>query len=726
MSLSEALYSGVTGLQVHQTALDVIGNNIANVDTVGFKASSVSFQDQLSQTLSSGQGSTGAIGGENPSQVGLGVSVGSIAKDQTQGTLEATGNTANMAIQGNGFFLVGNGSSTYYTRDGSFNLDNDGYLVNDSGMSLLGYTANASGQIDTSQPITSSSTLNVPVGTLTSLKQTTTATLGGNLDASSAVQTTQLNLAGEVDYGSSPGTITNTVYDSSGNAHTIGVEFGTEVQYGGSVPAGAPAGAIGQISVTLNVDSNLQSPQTLYIVQSGNPATNSFVFAGAAGNITGSNLTATVPGSNGASNFAVQLNFSGLTAANSVTASVDGQTSPTPEASTQLDLAGNLNLNGTFPVTLTKNVVQLVNGSPKSYTVTTTISSPTVATTGGATPTGARDQYNVKISYDTVPPTGATTLYDSSAGDGSPLYYVPGSGFVTADASGNVLGSNIELTGGSVPTTSTNSGMQIAANFPIEVGLSNLTATSVQGTANGQAGPVPTATAALDVYDGLGVQHDLEVTFQRQLVGPGAPAGSTAAWSWSATENGNVVATSSSTGNALLYFNSSGSLINSTNQTVTVTPAGGATPFKVALNLDALTQNSATDSVSAQSQDGFPVGTLQSFTVSDSGLITGVFSNGQTSTLGQVAMASFSNPNGLESVGQNLYAAADNAGQPEVGVPNLSGRGQITTGYVEQSNVDLSTEFTNLIVFQRGFEANTRIVSVVDQLLQDVLNMKQA
>src|SRR5579871_1522716 len=173
----QAMFSGVSGLQVHQTKLDVIGNNIANVNTVGFKAGSVTFEDQLAQTLRASAGPGLNTGGSNPAQVGLGVQLGAIDTLQSQGNLQTTGINTDLAIQGAGFFMVGNGTNVNYTRDGSFDLDSSGQLVNPAnGNKLLGYNVDANGVIDTTETIGSTSTLKIPIGTLTSVKQTTAAT----------------------------------------------------------------------------------------------------------------------------------------------------------------------------------------------------------------------------------------------------------------------------------------------------------------------------------------------------------------------------------------------------------------------------------------------------------------------------------------------------------------------------------------------------------------------
>src|SRR5437588_8188255 len=150
----QAMFSGVSGLQANQTKMDVIGNNIANVNTVGFKAGRVSFEDQLSQTMRAASAPNGNQGGTGPEQVGLGVMTGAIDTLQSQGNLQTTGKTTDLAIQGDGLFMVSQGSGIQYTRDGNFDVDAAGTLVNKAtGERLLGFAANSNGVIDTTVPI---------------------------------------------------------------------------------------------------------------------------------------------------------------------------------------------------------------------------------------------------------------------------------------------------------------------------------------------------------------------------------------------------------------------------------------------------------------------------------------------------------------------------------------------------------------------------------------------
>src|SRR5690554_3067873 len=160
--MQRSLYSGVTGLRNHQTKLDVIGNNIANVNTVGFKSSRVRFQDVFSQTIRGATAPLGGRGGTNAAQIGMGMTIAAIDTLHTQGSPQYTGNPDDMAIQGKGYFVVTDGANQFYTRDGAFSRGVDGDLVNSAnGMKLLGWRADADGVIDTETALT---TLNIPLG----------------------------------------------------------------------------------------------------------------------------------------------------------------------------------------------------------------------------------------------------------------------------------------------------------------------------------------------------------------------------------------------------------------------------------------------------------------------------------------------------------------------------------------------------------------------------------
>lgn len=413
------MLAGVASIKAQQTRMNIIGNNLANVNTTAFRGSRVTFQDMLAQTIRGASRPTDSLGGTNAIQYGLGVLVAGTDTNTEQGSLNATNRPTDFAVQGNGFFVVGNGSRTAFTRDGSFDLDANGDLVHRAtGERLLGWSADpASGEIDTNSPITGASSIRIPLGARTAVQETTSVTWAGNLDS------------------------------------------------------------------------------------------RAFSNAG------------------------------------------------------------------------TQEVSSIVR-----------------------------------------------------------------------------------------------------------------------------------------VYDALGGEHDIQLTITESAT-PNE-------WTWSVSSlSGDVV-----TGSGTLEFDpSNGRLLTGSPGAVTVTPPGasGVPPFFPSLDFSALSQLATEMQVQASSQNGYAPGSLSSFSVNSDGVITGLYSNGLTRPIGQIAMAIFPNAAGLERQGSNLWRATDNSGIPVVGTPRTGGRGQINSGFLEQSNVDIGNEFTDLIVTQRGFQANTRVVTTVDEMLQDLINMKR-
>ena len=202
-----SLSTAVSGLRNHQTKLDVVGNNIANVNTVGFKYGVARFQDIFSQTLRGATAPLGGTGGINPMQVGLGMGISSIATVHEQGAITGTGRETDLAINGRGFFIVSDGYQNYYTRDGSFTRDASGVLVNANGLKLLGWVGE---ETDTSQPL---GEICIPIGESMIASATENMVFTGNLDA------------GAADDGSYEYEYPTYVYDSLGNMHYLNVAF---------------------------------------------------------------------------------------------------------------------------------------------------------------------------------------------------------------------------------------------------------------------------------------------------------------------------------------------------------------------------------------------------------------------------------------------------------------------------------------------------------------------
>jgi flagellar hook protein FlgE len=266
---------------------------------------------------------------------------------------------------------------------------------------------------------------------------------------------------------------------------------------------------------------------------------------------------------------------------------------------------------------------------------------------------------------------------------------------------------------GTIDTTTT------ATDVVIPIGTRTTALPTSAGTLTGNldasAAVGATTSTTLNAYDSLGVRHSVKVTFTKT----GANT-----WDWAAaTDPADTDASTTTTGT--IDFTSGGLYNAATGSPLSITLASGSTsPLDVPLDFSAMTQYSGASAVSSQT-DGFSSGTLVTFTIGSAGDITGVFSNGQTQLLGQIAMASFVNPGGLLRNGQNLFVESSASGGPNVGIPATGGRGTITTGSLEMSNVDLATQFTSMITAQRGFQANGRVITTSDEMLQELVNLKR-
>lgn len=404
-----SMYAGVSGLRNHQTRLDVIGNNIANVNTIGFKSSRVTFKDLFSQTLRAATSAHGGRGGSNPVQVGLGMTLASIDTDHGDGSIQYTGKGTDLAIEGSGFFIIRNGNTLMYTRAGNFDLDEEGYLV----VPGTGYRVQG-------------------------------------LDLASGVE---------------------------GKLIDIRVSTGT----------------------TFN-----------------------------------------------------------------------------PVATTYVEFANNLNVE-------------------------------------------------------------------------------------------------------------TEPGAEISAPF--------------------------------EVYDSLGRMHTVVITFTRE----DAPN----SWSWQISPPAGSSGVLG--GSGVLVFDSKGVLSSPTTMpTITIGMTGtGADPIEITLDFSAVTGAAGETSIAIAYRDGAPQGSLQSYSIDGAGNIVGEFSNGMIRTVGQIALARFANPAGLMKVGNTAFVESNNSGLKQIGQAGTAGFGSIASSSLEMSNVDLSLEFTEMIVTQRGLQANSRIITTSDEVLQEVVNLKR-
>jgi flagellar hook protein FlgE len=410
--MMQSMYSGVAGLNTQQTEMDVIGDNIANVSTVGFKSSDAIFEEALAQTMQGASTPTKNLGGSNPVQIGLGVQIGSIQVSQSQGSLTNTGKNTDLAVDGAGFFVMGGpGGEKYFTRDGAFGLDGQCHLVSPSnGYFVEGWQADVDGNIKSDQPV---SPIQVPLGSSIVARASDAGAMEGNLDSGTAV--------------------------------------------GGQV------------------------------------------------------------------------------------------------------------------------------------------------------------------------------------------------------------------------------------------------------------------TSAINLYDSLGNCRSVTLTFTNE---------GNNSWSWAASGSG-VKAGSKNQGT--ITYNPDGVVVSSTGTVELDNSATGAqSPQDIALDFTKTTQYAASSTMSPANQNGYPAGTLDSFTISATGVVTGTFTNGINKAVGQIALANFSNPSALQRMGNSLFQPSNNSGLANVGTAQSGGRGAINTGTLEASNVRLADQFTDMIQTERAYEANSKIISVADEMLQDLVNLKRA
>ena len=466
--MMRSLFSGVSGLQNHQTRMDVIGNNIANINTTGFKRNRVNFQDIIYQQLQGAARPTEDMGGVNPKEVGLGMTVASIDTLHIQGAFQTTGVGTDLALQGTGFFILEDMGKQLFTRAGAFSLDADGVLVNPAnGMKVQGWMAREMDGytvLDVSRPVEQ---LNIPVGGKDPAKATTLINFACNLDK--RIPELPENPAGN-QVRESTWTTTIDIYDSFGDKHIMQVEF-TRVP-----------GTANSWNAAVTVDPQNEEP------------TNTTIGFGE-----------DAPAVGGPTTFVVNFSNNGT-----LLSAEDG--------------AGNVS--------------------------------------------GASGQVQMNVAYD-------------------------------------------------VQTATPNEdGTLVRQEFVLDLGA-----------------------------------------------------------------------------------------------------VGGFT--------NSITQYAESSSTKAVEQDGRTMGYLDDFKIDTSGIITGVFSNGTTRILGQVAIASFPNQGGLEKAGDNTFRVSNNSGSANIGPSGIAGKGKIISGTLEMSNVDMADQFVDMIVTQRGFQANSKTIQTADQLLQELLTLKR-
>lgn len=688
-----SLFAGVSGLRNFQQQLDIIGNNIANSQTAGYKSSRVTFQDLLSQTTRGAVAPGLNTGGVNPLQFGLGAGIGAIDINMNQGNLLTTGRQLDLAISGNGFFKVSDGTTNFYTRNGAFDIDQAGNLVStNTGFIVQGFQA-TDGVLD----LTSVGNIGIPVGVVLPAQATTTVSMVGNLDSSaqqtgSVLQTDTLlatELAADdndMDGLYASGSLNSRIAGLQPGISTISVAAtdgsGTAVSFSLTYVGTDAAASDGQFNSLEDLRQEID-----------NALTNNFAatIAANSGQIT---ITHSDGGGTGSlvitsNNSSLQSALSGLT---NIAYAAGGGTNTSDvfsHTATEADLLTNLrNSTGTSLGLQAADTID-INGDLGGNAITTS----TFTVLGASTLASFNNQIQTAFSI-----TNQSNNVEVNNGRVS----------ITGDGGSNYAISNIDISTGGT-----------RANFD---GVFDSTSGNYATLQNAQ----DTHVTSFIAHDSDGAQHT--VTIKLNIRDQSGGAGQ---WVFdiesTETATGVVETVSPSTGS--ISFSGDGSLLSFSPLQVQIQPAGIGNTIDLVLDpgtiagFDGLVSFENESSARFSSITGYASGELQNISINQDGLITGNFTNGQTQTLAQLALALFDNPAGLEKAGNNNFLPTLNSGVPTDAPAGNGGRGILIPSALEGSNVDLAEEFVTLITAQRGFQTNARIITTADEILGELVNL---
>ena len=816
MGLSSVFNTAVTGLQASETTIDVAGNNVANSNTIGFKKSEALFTTQFLQTLSLGSGPTaGGTGGTNPRQVGLGVQVGAIRTEFSQGTIAISSNPSDLALQGDGFFVVRAATGEQlYTRNGKFELNSSSELVTSNGERLLGFGVDDNFQIQSTilQP------LSIPLGSAAVAKATENVFLEGTLTPTGDIADTAEIIQSRVFSDGSRGVPTDLPANSLNTVNapsTALIGTATADTASGAVSSGTYRYKIVYVS-----PDGYESPASAEMgpITVTNPATDTVQFTGIATPPPDFSATRIYRASGTGPTFDYKYIAdvpSGTATYDDI--SIDPPAAPppgTPASLTESTLAigsysyyvswyNSISGLESRPTSIVgpqavsvagqritlKNIPQPPGGAPPEYdsvriyrSLSDTASQPTeqyrVATlaAGAASDTyidGASDAtINVstnKINLDGPPISLGMTLDNLVYRDGSNYVHAFQTGATFEPGTFTFTGRKGDraLTSQTLDVTSTttvqnmidfmeesmgvqaiegNEGGSITASSQIqfvgnkgvdnklEIRLSGMQFTPTGSTSTSQINMQYTSTQQAEgqsavadfvVYDSLGIPLSVRVTTVLE-----SRSGTETVYRWFADSGDNDPTTgnSISVGTGEIRFNGEGKFLSSTSNSVALSRENvpSTSPLEFTLDFNQLSGLSADrSSLAATRQDGFPPGKLTSYLIGEDGKIRGVFDNGTERDLGQIRMARFANPTGLDQRGQNLYATAVNSGLPVLGNPGEQGIGTVVSGAVEQSNTDISKSLIDLITASTQYRGNARVITAAQQLLDELLNLRR-
>ncbi|EHE6829015.1 flagellar hook protein FlgE [Campylobacter jejuni] len=838
--MMRSLWSGVSGLQAHQVAMDVEGNNISNVNTTGFKYSRADFGTMFSQTVKIATAPTDGRGGSNPLQIGLGVSVSSTTRIHSQGSVQTTDKNTDVAINGDGFFMVSDdgGLTRYLTRSGDFKLDAYGNFVNNAGFVVQGWNINWDTQsIDSSrtpQNIFIDPGMHIPAA------KSTEVAIKANLNSGLSVGTAKTPIYGLDSvhgFNKKDGTAKNEndtgitqFYTTSKNSVEV-TEKGVDCAALFNGKGDGLNLRDGQGIWVSYADSKFSTdvPNGVNVFNPNTQATqNGVIFWGDENNAV--NLDITLNGVRIQNNSIKSLDQA-IEYINTFTAPTDTREGTGVKAVRKADGSGiefiNTNADGTTdnmknidlvvnqantagerhnltwqannnsfqaasrkqgansvwipgnnPVNGTERI-QIITAHKYVYSSTPVQLDPMYNPDGSPafnqaninTPGTAENNYRNAVNgslLNTTVRTFRTTedlrellQRDARYGvdyDGSGRFEADGSDVnegvkVTVGATGEFIISNPNVQ--STPpngivqnnrrphdisfnvTAYTDAKGKVSTNMAFTNIFKGFDGVLTVGNSNRQSEQLflSAFSAGLEIFDSLGSKHTIEVQFVKQSTTQ--DGGNEWQMIIRVPEPAEINTTGEGPNNIVVgtaRFNNDGSLANYSPKTINFSPNNGAAPnqqiklsFGTSGSNDGLVSSNSASTLTGQATDGYTSGNLKpdAIRVDDKGNILGEFTNGKTFAVAKIAMASVANNSGLEEIGGNLFKVTANSGAIVVGEAGTGGRGEMKTSALEMSNVDLSRSLTELIIIQRGYQANSKTISTSDQMLQTLIQLKQ-
>ncbi|EHY1323856.1 flagellar hook protein FlgE [Campylobacter coli] len=845
--MMRSLWSGVSGLQAHQVAMDVEGNNISNVNTTGFKYSRADFGTMFSQTVKIATAPTDGRGGSNPLQIGLGVSVSSTTRIHSQGSVQTTDKNTDVAINGDGFFMVSDdgGLTRYLTRSGDFKLDAYGNFVNNAGFVVQGWNINWDDQtIDSSR---SPQNIFIDPGMHIPAAKSTEVAIKANLNSGLNIGTSSRNLyALDSVHGwnnktqrpeDENDTGTTQFYTTSKNSVEVtekGVDAGSLFNANGTGLNLRDGQGI-WVSYA-DAKFTTDKPANVNVFDPNNHTNqNGSIFWGDKDNTV--NLDITLNGVN-IQNANIRSLDEAIAYINTFTAPTDTRDGTGVKAVKKADGSGiefvNHNADGTTDNMKNINLtVNQANTAGERHTITwnagnnnftaasakngaNSVWIPTAANVNGnaesiqiitahkyvysSNPVDIGPMYNPDGGPQFQPGVGNNAPTDPASlnywnaiqgslknsdartfrttedlrellqrdarygvdydGDGSKTYDaddINQAVKVVVTENGNFAISNANETS-TIPANAGAGNTQVTTN-PKNMSFNITAYSNKQGTVSTNdafakifkafdgvltvGGQIKESeqlklsafSAGLEIYDSLGSKHTLEVQFVKQSTTQ--DGGNEWQMIIRVPEPAEINTTGEGPNNIVVgtaRFNNDGSLANYTPKTINFSPNNGAAPnqqiklsFGTSGSNDGLVSSNSASTLTGQATDGYTSGNLKpdAIRVDDKGNILGEFTNGKTFAVAKIAMASVANNSGLEEIGGNLFKVTANSGAIVVGEAGTGGRGEMKTSALEMSNVDLSRSLTELIIIQRGYQANSKTISTSDQMLQTLIQLKQ-